>query len=491
MLHMEELKRKIEDCAKTWDASGAIALYKDEKCCHRNVYGYADREKKLLITENSTYLLSFQNRFLMGLCIGKLIDDKKLKLSDTLDKYIMEYTHASEINVKQLCLKQSGIPDFFNAQIIKEQQDTEKYKSASDEKRNLIEKKLSVFPWSFGEVLSRVNGINLTCIPGTEPTDDLDNMSESIFIRELIERASKKSLGDFVRDEIFKPLDISVIYNQPDTTPYSVYRNTTFLDSEYVPDEKYTFAMTFADAEKLLMAVVEKKLLSEKAWKAISSAVTFGQSIAFNSLDGLLSARDFCYGSLGWNCNLYVDWDTKLGLIYLTNSEYIIKRTREGSRYFLKDLLEEVAVAFVYPKNTKLVSFNKDNLWDTMRLTICDDQLEFMNNAQRAICIASAYKQKLFVLMEGLKSVGLIAFTVDKRHQKYYIESVLIDQKYQKRGFGKIMLLMGIEYLKSQGCEHLTIGVHRFNIAAQKLYTSVGFKVKTVYEDFMEMEAKL
>lgn len=491
MYNIEELNKKIEDCAKTWEASGAIAIYKDEKCCHRNVYGYADRAKKLPITENSTYLLPFHNRFLMGLCIGKLIDDKKLKLSDTLDKYIIEYTHASKISVKQLCLKQSGIPDFFNGQIMKEQQDTNVYKSASDEKRNLMERKLSVFSWSFNEVLSRVNGIKLTCIPGTEPTDDLDNMSETFFIRELIERASKKSLGNFVREEIFKPLDISIIYNQPDTNPYSVYRNTTFLDSEYAPDENNTFAMSFVDAEKLLVAVVEKKLLSEKAWKAISSAVTFGQSIAFNSLDGLLSARDFCYGSLGWNCNLYVDWDTKLGLIYLTNSEYIIKRTSEGSRYFLKDLLEEIAVAFVYPKNTKLVPFNKDNLWDTMRLTISEDQLEFMSNAQRAICIASAYKQKIFVLMEGLKSVGLIAFTVDKRHQKYYIESVLIDQKYQKRGFGKIMLMKGIEYLKLQGCKHLTIGVHRFNIPAQKLYTSVGFQVKTLYEDFIEMEAEL
>lgn len=491
MLNITEINKMINDCAIAWETSGAVAIYKDENCCHRNVYGLADRAKKLPITEQSTYLIPYHNRFLMGLCIGKLIDDKKLKLSDTLDKYIKEYNHAMKISVKQLCLKQTGIPDFFNGQIMKELQETEEYKIADNEKRSLIERKLSVFPWSFDEVLSRVNGMELTCVPGTEPTDDLDNMSETLFIREVIERASKKSLADFVQEEIFKPLIINAVYKNPDTNPYSVYRNTTFLNSEYESDEINTFSITFAEAEKLLNAVLEKKLLSEKAWKAISTVVTLGQSIAFNSLYGLLSVRDFCYGNLGWNCNICVDWDTKLGFLYLTNSEHMISRTREGVRYFLKELLEETAAAFIYPKNTKLVPFNKDNLWDTMRLSIRDDQLEFMNNAQRAICIASAYKQKLFVLSEGSRSVGLIAFSVDKKHQKYYIESVLIDQKYQQRGFGKIMLVKGIDYLKTQGCKHLTIGVHRFNVAAQKLYTSVGFSVKTVYDDFIEMEAEL
>lgn len=492
MVNQIELSERIDKCAKEWGAAGAVAVYKDGKCYHKNFYGLADREKNLPITEESTYLLSFNSRFLMGLCIGKLIDDKKLKLEDKLDKYIPEYTHAPEITLKQLCLKQSGIPDFFNGEIMKAQQTDKTYQSLSDEKRNLIDRKIFTHPWTFGDAIAYVNGKELTCVPGTEPTDDLDNMTETVFIREVIERASKEKLADYVRTELFAPLDIICQYLKVNTKPYAVYHMTTYMNSEYEEDVRYSFVMNYAEAEKLLVAVLEKKLLSEKAWKAITSPATFEQSIAFNTVSGFLSARDFCYGNVGWSCNLYLDWDGKIGLLHLTNSELIV-RSANGNRLsqFRKEFREEAAAAFVYPKNTKLVPFGKANVWNTMELSIEEEQLEYMNNAQQAICIAYAFEHKLFVLMEGKRSIGLVAFSIDNKNEKFYIESVLIDKKYQHRGFGKIMMRKGLEYLKSKGCKYLTIGVNRFNNAAQKLYKSVGFTEKTVYEDFIEMEAYL
>ncbi|SFB00776.1 GNAT family N-acetyltransferase [Clostridium frigidicarnis] len=492
MVNKIELSEGIDKCAKVWGAAGAVAVYKNGKCYHKNFYGLADREKKLPITEKSTYLLSFNSRFLMGLCIGKLIDDKKLNLMDKLDKYIPEYTHASEITLKQLCLKQSGIPDFFNGGIMKVQQTDDAYQALSDQKRNLVDRKIFTHPWTFGDAIDYVNGKELTCIPGTEPTDDLDNMTETVFIREVIERASGKNLPNYVRTAIFAPLDISGEYLKVNTKPYAVHHMTIYMNSEYEADVKYTFAMNYAEAEKLLVTVLEKKLLSEKAWKAITTTATFEQSIAFNSVSGLLSARDFCYGNLGWSCYLYLDWEAKIGLLHLTNSELIV-RCANGDRLsqFRKEFRKEATATFVYPKNTKLVPYGKTNLWDAMDLSIDDEQLEYMRNAQQAICIAYAYKQKLFVLMEGMRSIGLVAFKIDKKNENYYIESVLIDKKYQHRGFGKIMMMKGLEYLKSQGCKYLTIGVNRFNVTAQKLYKSVGFKEKTVYEDFIEMETYL
>ena len=489
---MIDLSPKLDECAKVWGAAGAVAVYKDGKCHHKNFYGLADREKSLAITEKSNYLLSYNSRFLMGLCIGKLIDEKRLKLSDKLDKYIPEYTHASKITLKQLCLKQSGIPDFFNGGIMKVQQTDEAYQALSDKKRNLVDRKLLTQPWTFGEALAFAKGQELTCMPGTEPTDDLDNMSETLFIREIIERAVGKTLPDYMRAAIFAPLGIKGEYFAVDTKPYAVHHMTTYMNSEYQADVNYTFAMNYAEAEKLLIAVVEKELLSEKAWKAITAKATFEQSIAFNSVSGLLSARDFCYGNLGWSCYLYLDWDSKLGLLHLTNSELIVRCVDgDGLSQFRKEFRAQAVATFVYPKNPKLVPFGKVNLWEAMELSIDNEQLEFMSSAKQAICIAFAYKQKLFILMEGMHSVGLVAFSIDKKKKKYYIESVLIDNRYQHRGFGKIMMIKGLEYLRSQGCEYLTIGVNRFNIAAQNLYKSVGFKEKTVYEDFVEMEKHL
>ena len=53
--------------------------------------------------------------------------------------------------------------------------------------------------------------------------------------------------------------------------------------------------------------------------------------------------------------------------------------------------------------------YGKGNLWDAMKLSIEDEQLEYMSNAKQAICIAYAYKQKLLILMEGMHSIVLVA----------------------------------------------------------------------------------
>ena len=45
------------------------------------------------------------------------------------------------------------------------------------------------------------------------------------------------------------------------------------------------------------------------------------------------------------------------------------------------------------------------------------------------------------------------------------------------------MLRFAVDYLKKAGAKKLSIGVNRFNIPAQKLYKSVGFKEDCVYDE--------
>ena len=68
---------------------------------------------------------------------------------------------------------------------------------------------------------------------------------------------------------------------------------------------------------------------------------------------------------------------------------------------------------------------------------------------------------------------------------------MLIDKRYQYRGFGKIMLEFAVDYLKKAGAKRLEIGVNRFNFPAQKLYKSVGFTEDNVFEEGIIMSQKL
>jgi hypothetical protein len=59
MINKTELSKKIDKCAEEWGVAGAVAIYKDEQCYHKNFYGLADREKNIPITENSTFIYFF------------------------------------------------------------------------------------------------------------------------------------------------------------------------------------------------------------------------------------------------------------------------------------------------------------------------------------------------------------------------------------------------------------------------------------------------
>lgn len=45
MINKTELSKKIDKCAEEWGVAGAVAIYKDEECYHKNFYGLADRKK--------------------------------------------------------------------------------------------------------------------------------------------------------------------------------------------------------------------------------------------------------------------------------------------------------------------------------------------------------------------------------------------------------------------------------------------------------------
>ncbi len=454
----------IEACALKYGASGAIAIVKDGMSFFLNTYGPTDME--------STYLLSLNSRFIMGLCIGKLLDEKKLRLTDKLSRFMPEYVHAQSITVLQLLIKESGIPDFFAGNILKALQKDEAYLAMDQAARNRFDRELALCPYTYTQALEYVNGLPLTCVPGTHPTDDLENMTETLFIRQVIEQASGQQLKAFAQRVIFSPLKIQL--------------------GEDLPDNRYTITLNPDGGQRLLMAVTQRALLSEKAWAAITKKYVFGcYSIAFCSMLDMLSAREFTYGATGLALHLFFDWEGQIGLMYLTNLESPITRTPEGAQYLEKALVQETEAAFLVPRSPKLVPFSKANVFQAMGLAIAPDQLAFMNTAQRAICLATAFKHKLFILMEGPCAVGLIALSIDHKKGEYYIEQLLIDARFQRRGFGKIMLNQALAYLKAQGCHELAIGVHRNNVAAQKLYQSCGFTVSNIYEDFMRLEANV
>jgi RimJ/RimL family protein N-acetyltransferase len=159
-----------------------------------------------------------------------------------------------------------------------------------------------------------------------------------------------------------------------------------------------------------------------------------------------------------------------------------------GWQFFRKDLRDKVSQLMTYPKDTKMIPLKKDNFWDSLALKISKAQYQFVLDVKSSVAMALMYKtKKAFVQMEDKVIVGLLVLDIDPKKNVYNIDIIIIDEKYQNRGYGKLMVQWAVEYLKDKGAKKLTIGVSRANPSAIKVYKNAGFKPKSISEGGMDL----
>jgi diamine N-acetyltransferase len=72
--------------------------------------------------------------------------------------------------------------------------------------------------------------------------------------------------------------------------------------------------------------------------------------------------------------------------------------------------------------------------------------------------------------------VGFVLFSYDEKNYKGYFDRLMIDQRYQGKGYGRAAAIQVVERLKGMpGCREIQISFAPENIAADTLYASIGF----------------
>ncbi len=493
-MNKEKNKIDIKSIAQKWDISGAVSIYHKGERIYKDFFGLANRETGERINEESTYLFSGSARFLTALSMMMLSDMKKINLNDTIEKYIPEYAHAHKIKIKHLILGESGIRDYFYGKIMPELKNDDKHNSLDERERVVEEKRMYTKNYSFKDALELIGKEELEFEPGTEKADF--STTEKIFCKEIIERVSGMKLLDFEFKYIFEPLNMSETKRgrSVNTNTYCNFRDKELLLVKIDETADDLFVTTAADIEKLMIAIYEdivlsnKKILSDKSWKKATSFNEENVGLGLSSVNGIICIDEF--DLLGNEASLYFNKESELCYMQVNNANIVVENIGGTWIHFRKEMRNEIDAFFTYPKNTRIVPYNKRNWYDVMNLEISKDQYEFVCDAKQSIAYAFAYQRdhKLFVEMEGDKPVGLMVLKSNKKKNEYHFAILLVDRRYQGRGFGKIMLEWALEYFKEQGAKELTIGVNRFNISAQKLYKSVGFREDLVYEEGMQLK---
>ena len=128
-----------------------------------------------------------------------------------------------------------------------------------------------------------------------------------------------------------------------------------------------------------------------------------------------------------------------------------------------------------------------ENWRETLELTVRPEQQRFVSDYApiAAIALAKAYIRPggmiwaPYALYAGDMMVGFftLAHEPDTTDQ-YWLFHFFIDQRHQGRGYGKAAMQRIIELVRREQPQSrmLQLTVHSKNVAAQRLYTNVGFQ---------------
>ncbi|MBR3952283.1 MAG: GNAT family N-acetyltransferase [Oscillospiraceae bacterium] len=486
-----EIEKKLLKEAENFGESGALLVKHKGETVIKTCFGLANRETGEKINEKSRYLMPIDCPSMLALCVFVLIDAGKIRLSDKISRFVPEFEHAGKISIRNLLAGKSGIRDFYFGEILRKLSDDEEYSSLPAIERRKKDMSIYLHDYSFETVLKLIEGKELEHEPGTSGDYCC---SERIFLREIVERASGIFLEEFVDRYIFQKLgmDESRIGIAYGANPlYTLFRDKEYLRFDLENTDYRFFTTTLNDLEKLMLGIFEHRLFPEKLWKAATKTDDENRGLGFSSMGGFkLFYFEFeCFET----ATFYFDKENDFCFLRASSSDskYVMEGDNK-SLSFPKALRMEMEPLFTYPKDTVMLPYGEKNWRQACSIEIREDQREFVSGALDTIAYAAAHKNhKLFVEMEGERAVGLLELSIDKKKGDYNIETVIIDRRYQGRGFGRFMLRFAVDYLKKAGAKRLCIGVNRFNIPAQRLYKSVGFKEDCVYEEGIFMSQNL
>ena len=127
-----------------------------------------------------------------------------------------------------------------------------------------------------------------------------------------------------------------------------------------------------------------------------------------------------------------------------------------------------------------LRAITEENFIDAFNLKLAPGQERFVSHPVRSLAQAYVYREQCqpFGIYEGDTMVGYVMVIYDYDIPEYDIWHMMIDESYQRRGYGSAALDLVLDYIKTKpfgSSNRVTLTCNRDNIQALKLYKSKGF----------------
>jgi CubicO group peptidase (beta-lactamase class C family) len=335
-LDKAKLDQFFDRLAEKNKAMGSLAIAKDGKVLYTRAIGYSqinEAEKKPLTTANRFRIGSITKMYTATMIL-QLVEEGKLNLTDTLDKFFPQIPNARKITIAQILAHRSGIPN----------------SRPTTSKTNAVTK---------DEVLALIS----KATPGFEPGTKYSYSNSGYFILGLIvEKLAAKSYAEALDERIASRIGLKDTYAA--TGDIDVNKNETHAYFHVGGDWKQMAEMhssilfgggqivsTPNDMAKFIHDLFELKLISQESLNQMKT-MRDGDGLGMTTFT--FAGKTF-YGETGGGDNrgawLAYEPEEKLAVAYATNAKiYPVSNIVSGvvdiyyGRPFQIPALESIAV---------------------------------------------------------------------------------------------------------------------------------------------------
>jgi diamine N-acetyltransferase len=131
------------------------------------------------------------------------------------------------------------------------------------------------------------------------------------------------------------------------------------------------------------------------------------------------------------------------------------------------------------PPSVSLRPVTPENFNEVARMQVRDDQKHFVASNLYSLAEAHVFPgRKPLAIYADETPVGFLMYCYWEEHQQYWIFRLLVDEKYQGRGYGRAAMRLVIERMRAlPDCTQIYISYEPQNNAARTLYASLGFVI--------------
>jgi len=310
---------------------GSVAVSKNNEVIYSKSVGFIDIEQRLKANENSKYRIGSISKTFTTVLVFKAIEENKLNLNQTIDKFFPSINNADKITISHLLYHRSGIHNFTDA---KSYLDWNTKPKTEQEMIDIISKAGSDFEPDSKAAYSNSNFVLLTYI---------------------LEKIYKQPYAKILEEEIIKPIGLKNTYygkeiNITDNECHS-YR---YFENWKIESE--TDMSIPLGAGGIVSTPIDLNLFSE--------ALFTGKLVSANSLQQMETIKDHFgmglfqmpfYDRIGFGHTGGIDGFTSM-FVYFPDSNTSFAYTANGINYIGNDITIAVLSA-VYNKPFEIPKF--------------------------------------------------------------------------------------------------------------------------------------